>query len=286
MNMRTMLRTIMLLTTSKSALETDNEGWTSDSEVEDLDNDDFLGVEQGYGRSAITHPAGQDLASLRRQVGPPERPNKRLLNDCYVEWRRDAFVLTYQSLRNMNARLQCQLAEIHSSGADSAEYLYATKFLTKVLNASTTWLADLEGRVERIVGDTKKRGTSGPWDGKLVQKLVKQRTEDYQKRVKQAEGVMKRTKDVGGDPGQVALPQFTKEDLAQLIRQCPLNTKASAYSFPWLLENIGSRFIVQKRRGFRHLQAGDDCGQNHAKRVGMPRLCVAEISTWGSKGRG
>jgi hypothetical protein len=43
---------------AKSALETDNEGWTSDSEVEDLDNDDFLGVEQGYGCSANTHLAG------------------------------------------------------------------------------------------------------------------------------------------------------------------------------------------------------------------------------------
>jgi hypothetical protein len=117
---------------------------------------------------------------------------------------------------------------MQSSGVDSAEYLYATKFLTKVLNASTTWLADLEGRIERLAGDTKKRGTSGPWDEKPVQNLVKQRTKDYQKRVKQAEGVMIRVKSVGGDPGQVALPQFTKEDLAQLIRQCPLNTRASA----------------------------------------------------------
>ena len=71
----------------------------------------------------------------------------------------------------MNARLQYQLVEMHSSGADSAEYLYATKFLTKVLNASTTWLADLEGRIERITGDTKIHGTNGPWDGKLVQNL-------------------------------------------------------------------------------------------------------------------
>ena len=51
---------------AKSALGTENEGWTSDSGVEDLDNDDFLGVEQGYGRSANTYPAGQDLAPLRR----------------------------------------------------------------------------------------------------------------------------------------------------------------------------------------------------------------------------
>jgi hypothetical protein len=69
--------------------------------------------------------------------------------------------------------------------------LYATKFLTKVLNASTTRPAGLEGRIERITGDTKKRVINGPWDGKLVQKLDKQRTADYQKRVKQAEGVMK-----------------------------------------------------------------------------------------------
>ena len=67
---------------AKSALKTDNEGWTSDSEVEGLDNDDFLGVEQGYGRSGNTYPADQGLASLRRQVGPLERPNKRLLNGC------------------------------------------------------------------------------------------------------------------------------------------------------------------------------------------------------------
>jgi hypothetical protein len=53
---------------AKSALET---GWILDSEVVDLDNDDFLGVDQGYGRSANTYPAGQGLASLRRQVGPP-----------------------------------------------------------------------------------------------------------------------------------------------------------------------------------------------------------------------
>lgn len=52
-------------------------------------------------------------------------------------------------------------------------------------------LADLQGRIERIIGDTKKRGINGPWDGKLVQKLVIQRTEDYRKRVKQAEGVTK-----------------------------------------------------------------------------------------------
>lgn len=77
---------------AKSALETDNEGWTSDSEVEDLDNDDFLGVEQGYGRSGKYIPSWPGLASLRRQVGPPERSNKRLLNDCYVEWRHGAFV--------------------------------------------------------------------------------------------------------------------------------------------------------------------------------------------------
>ena len=42
---------------AKSALETDNEGWTSDSEVEDLDNDDFLGVEQGYDRSGKYIPS-------------------------------------------------------------------------------------------------------------------------------------------------------------------------------------------------------------------------------------
>ena len=42
---------------AKSALKTDNEGWTSDSEVEDLDNDDFLGVEQGYGRSGKHIPS-------------------------------------------------------------------------------------------------------------------------------------------------------------------------------------------------------------------------------------
>ena len=189
---------------------------------------DFFGVERGYGRSA--YPAGWALHLSGGKVSPLERSHKRLLNGCYVEWRRDTFVLTYQSLRNMNARLQYQPVEMHSSGADSAKYLYAPKFLTKVLNVSTTWL-------ERVTGDTKKRGSNGPWDGKLVQKLVKQRMEDYRKRVKQAEGVMKQAKDVGGDPDQVALPQFTKQDLAQLIRQCPLNTRASAYSFPCLGEH-------------------------------------------------
>lgn len=44
---------------AKSALETDHEGWILDSEVVDLDNDDFPLVEQGYGRSANTYPAGQ-----------------------------------------------------------------------------------------------------------------------------------------------------------------------------------------------------------------------------------
>jgi hypothetical protein len=104
-NTRTMLRTIILLANAKSALETDDECWASDSEVEDLDNDDFLDVKQGYGRSANTYPAGQGLASLRRQVRPPERSNKRLLNGCYVEWRCGAFVRARH--RQPHSKLRC-----------------------------------------------------------------------------------------------------------------------------------------------------------------------------------
>ena len=56
-----------------------------------------------------------------------------------------------------------------------------------------------------------------------------------------AEGVVKRAHGVGK---RGSIPQFTKEDLVQLIRQCPLNTRASAYSFPWLLENVGRSLNV------------------------------------------
>jgi hypothetical protein len=196
------------------AFEIDSEGWISGSEVEDLDNDDFLGSGQGDGRSANKYPAGQDLASLRRQVGPPNRSNTHLLNGCYVEWRRDAFILTYESLRKMNARLQSRLVEMHSSGVDSAEYLYATKFLTKVLNASTTWLAILEERIETITDDTGKGGVDGPWDGKLVQKLVKRRTEDYWERVMHAEGVVKRAHGVGKRGSSYIIKNYTPYTLS------------------------------------------------------------------------
>ena len=91
-----------------------------------------------------------------------------------------------------------------------------------------------------------------------------------QKRVKQAEGVMKRVKRVGGDPDQVALPQFTMEDLAQLIRQCLLNARASAYSFPWLLQDIGSRFIVQKRGGFATCRLGTIAAKITQNELGCP----------------
>jgi len=88
--------------------------------------------------------------------------------------------------------------------------------------------------------------------------------------VKQAEGVMKRVKRVGGDPDQVALPQFTMEDLAQLIRQCLLNARASAYSFPWLLQDIGSRFIVQKRGGFATCRLGTIAAKITQNELGCP----------------
>jgi hypothetical protein len=92
MNMRTTLRTITLLIgpslLSKQIMKVRHPTLRSKAST----TTDLLGVEQGYGHSA--YPIGQGLTPLRRQVGPPERSNKRLLNGCYVGWRRGAFALT------------------------------------------------------------------------------------------------------------------------------------------------------------------------------------------------
>jgi hypothetical protein len=158
---------------AESSLKTNSWGWIFGSKVRDLDNDDFHGVGQEDGPSAIKYPVGGDPASVLKQLGPWNRSNMRLLNEFYVEGRRDAFIVTYQRLRKMNNRLQSRLVEIQISGVDFTEYLYATKFLAKVLNASTAWLAYLEERIKPIPADTKECESDHPQDGKLVQNLVK-----------------------------------------------------------------------------------------------------------------
>jgi hypothetical protein len=89
-------------------------------------------------------------------------------------------------------------------------------------------------------------GNNYPWDGKLVQDLVKKRTQAFEKAVKQAEGITKRPRrsrelieSTNEVPNQQLLhPQFTRQDLIKLLRQCP-----STDHRQWLNENIGLKYF-------------------------------------------
>lgn len=218
--------------------ETDSEGWASNPETED---GGLLEDESLAGGRPVMHQQ-----KLRRQNTP-------VFKDNYIQFQRDSHINMYNQLQRRRDQLKRQQEEMESTDVTSSAHRYSRKFLKNTLEALNAWIGQLDKMIDTIADDAKgwsvghQWGTkSYPWDGKLVQQLVKTRTQLYEKVVKQAESIRKRSRrtnklveNTSGELNQHLQPQFTREDLIKLLRKCP-----STDHNPWLKENIGLRYLT------------------------------------------
>ena len=141
------------------------------------------------------------------------------------------------------------------------------EFLRLLWNTADRWLENIRTLYQENYRHDKwwriheTALSSFPRDGILVSQKVTQKFRNYTEQWT-AEFVRE-----GGNPDHLVVPDLTKDDLIELIKLCPSlvgdnqeekdcnnatcgNTPVVRLSANWLMQNIGTRFIQQRLRGF------------------------------------
>jgi hypothetical protein len=161
-----------------------------------------------------------------------------------IDWEQALNVELLRRMQAIHEKLEKRRAEYQRQSGSNP-------FLPALTAAMGAWLGELEAAAVASEEDITRFGAKPkfrvmakdaiPPDGKMLCAALVENIRKY-------EAEWRTAFDEGKDPDATPVPCVTKEMLACIIRQCPVvdGRLTQRYSSEWLLENVGSRFFLQK----------------------------------------
>lgn len=159
-----------------------------------------------------------------------------------IEWAHTQNVALYHRMQGLVQRISQRLDQLAKQPKQHQGYL---PFLRRLISALKAWLAKVKEEWIACEANLKNHRTTSfsrrcyPPEGKFVRAELGRQLQLY-------ESEWRATYEQGGNPDLIPAPSFTKELLANIIRQCPVAAapgRGKRYDAKWLLENVGTRFI-------------------------------------------